>query len=43
MLELIYKFIMHFFKILPKTPNLHISITVGQQYNVFEQFDVMKL
>ena len=29
-------------KILTKTLNLHLSITVGQQYNAFEQFEVMK-
>jgi len=36
MVYTIYKFIMHFFKILTKTINLHLSITVEQQYNAFE-------
>ena len=31
-----------FSKILTKTLNLHLSITVGQQYNAFEHFEVMK-
>ena len=31
------------FSIIPtKTLNLHLSITVGQQYNAFEQFEVMR-
>ena len=43
MLQIIYKFIMHFLKILTETVNLHLPITVEQQYNASEQCEVMKL
>ena len=40
---IIYKVIMHFFsQILTKTLKLHLSVTIGQQNNAFEQFEVMK-
>ena len=43
MLQTICNFIMHFSKIQTETLNLHLPITVAQQYNAFEQFEVMKL
>jgi len=43
MLQIIYMVIVNFFsKILTKILKLHLSTTAVQQYNAFEQFEVMK-